>query len=129
HDSGRVDAARRFLGWSRAPARARLRALPLLPAAESSADRARHARLHLRAATRLRRRPHRGNRQHDAEAAAGREAAARHRLLLLARPLDDRLLTHGRAGGGLRDDALEDLHAADLWLDDRPLGLRAVPPA
>ena len=72
-------APRRLLGRSGAPARARLRALPLLPAAQPGARRPRHARLHVRAAPRLRRRPHRGDRQHDAQAAAGREAPARRR--------------------------------------------------
>ena len=48
------------------------------------------ARVHVRAAARVRRRPHRGDRQHDAQVPAGGEAAARRRLLLLARPLERR---------------------------------------
>ena len=48
-------------------------------------------RLHARPAPRVRRRPHRGDRQHDAQADGRGPAAAQRRLLLLARPLDDRL--------------------------------------
>ena len=48
------------------------------------------ARLHVRAAPRGRRGPHRRHRQHDAQAHAGRSAAGRRRALLLARALDDR---------------------------------------
>ena len=47
-------------------------------------------RLHVRPAPRRRRRPHRGDRQHDPQAHAGRPAAGRRGPLLLARPLDDR---------------------------------------
>ena len=123
----RVEEARRLLGRSRAVARARLRPLPLLPAAQPGADGPRHARVHVRPAARVRRRPHRGDRQHDAEAPAGRQAPARHRLLLLARPLDDRLLAHGRARGGRRDGALAAPVAADVRLDDRRVRLGHVP--
>ena len=64
--------------------------------------RRRRAGLHLRAAARLRRRPHRGRRQHHPQAAgrqrraeaapaAPRSQAAVGRILVLPRPLDDRV--------------------------------------
>ena len=48
-------------------------------------------RLHARAAARVRRRPHRGDRQHDAQADGRRPAAAERRLLVLARALERRV--------------------------------------
>ena len=56
-------------------------------------------------AARLRRRPHRGDRQHDPEDALPGQAPARGRLLLLARPLDDRLLARRGPGGRLAHGA------------------------
>ena len=53
--------------------------------------RARRHRVHARHAPRLRRRPHRGDRQHDPQADGRRPAAAERRLLVLARPLVGRL--------------------------------------
>ena len=60
--------------------------------------RGRRARLHVRAAARLRRRPHRRRRQHHPQAArrqrprtARRRTTAVGRVLVLARPLDDRV--------------------------------------
>ena len=53
--------------------------------------RSRHHGLHARHAARLRRRPHRGDRQHDPQADDRRPAAAERRLLLLPRPLVDRV--------------------------------------
>ena len=50
-----------------------------------------HHRLHARPAARVRRRPHRRDRQHDAQADERGPAPAERRLLLLARPLDDRV--------------------------------------
>ena len=44
-----------------------------------------------RSGPRVRRRPHRCDRQHDPEADERRPASAQRRILLLARPLDDRL--------------------------------------
>ena len=81
-------AARRRL---RDPVRAR-RAAPL-PARQR---RGLHGRdrchgLHARDAPRVRRRPHLGDRQHDAQADVRGQAAAERRLLVLARALDDRL--------------------------------------
>ena len=86
---------------------ARLGALPLLRPLEPGARRARHARVHLRAAARVRRRPHRGDRQHDAQVPAGGEAPARRRLLLLARSLERRARAHrvARARRGEREGA------------------------
>ena len=58
-----------------------------------------HHRLHAGLAPRVRRRPHRRDRQHDAQADERRSAAPERRLLLLPRALDDRL----RARGPVRD--------------------------
>src|SRR5205085_10461155 len=93
------------------PARPRLRVLPLLLAPQPRARRARHARLHLRTAACLRRRPHRGDRQHDAEVPRRRQALARRRLLLQPRAFDDRLLARG--GSGPRGEERE---LAPAWL-------------
>ena len=87
----------RFLRRGRLAPRRRLGALPLLLARQSRARRSRHACVHLRPAARVRRRPHRGDRQHDAEVPPGRQALARRRVLLLARALDDRALPRHRA--------------------------------
>jgi hypothetical protein len=57
--------------------------------------RALDARLHAWAATRVRRRPHRGDRQHDRKFLQGREARARRRLLLLLLLLHFLLLLTG----------------------------------
>ena len=71
--------------------------------------------LHPRAAPRLRRRPHRRHRQHDAQAHERRSAAAGRRVLLLARALDRGLRARaalrargpraGRPGAGRRLDS------------------------
>ena len=53
--------------------------------------RARRHRVHPRHAARLRRRPHRGHRQHHPQAHGRRQAPALGRLLVLPRPLLDRL--------------------------------------
>ena len=51
----------------------------------------RRDRLHARDAPRVRRRSHRGDRQHDAQADGRGQAAAERRLLVLARAFDDRV--------------------------------------
>ena len=54
-------------------------------------------RLHARAPPRVRRRPHRGDRQHDAQAHGRRQPAAQRRLLLRARALHRRARARGAA--------------------------------
>ena len=96
-DRHRDRAQRRRLG-----AVARCDGTPLSPEPKRAVRRRdRRPRLHPRHAPRLRRRPHLGDRQHHPEADGGGQAPAQRRLLLLARPLDDRV----RAGGAaeLRD--------------------------
>ena len=75
-DPRRVVAARRLRRRRAVPAPARLGPVPLLRPPEPGARRARLARLHVRPAARVRRRPHRGDRQHDPEVAPGRQAVA-----------------------------------------------------
>ena len=91
-DRRRMGSTRWLCERSRLPPSARLGPLPLLRPQQPRACGARHARLHVRAPPRVRRRSHRGDRQHHAQAAAGRKAPDGCRLLLLARPLDDRVL-------------------------------------
>ena len=66
---------------------------PPLPPEQDGAlrNRDRRPRLHARHAPRVRRRPHLGDRQHDAQAHGGGQAPVERRVLLLARPLLDRL--------------------------------------
>ena len=75
-------------------------------ALQGAGDRRRRARVLARAASRLRRRSHLGDRQHDPQADERRQATAQHRLLVLARSLDDRGRDRGRdrrrREGGLR---------------------------
>ena len=56
-----------------------------------------HHGLHARPAPRVRRRPHRGDRQHHAQADERRAAAAERRVLLLARALDRRVRARAAA--------------------------------
>ena len=93
--------------------------------------RARDHRLHARPAARIRRRPHRCDRQHDPQADDRRAAAARGRLLLLARPLDDRLPAragiHARDPRPQRSGLQRRLLAAFGDRADRPDRLRHLP--
>ena len=95
-DAGRVGAGGRPGRRGHRPARRRLRPAlrgrrpaPLQPRRRRRLHgRRRPDRLHAGHAPRLRRRPHRGHRQHDAQVHAGGPAAAQRRLLLRARALD-----------------------------------------
>ena len=108
-DPGGVAPGRRPGRGHRGTARGRLLPAPrarrpaqLQPRVERRLrPRPRHHRLHARPASRLRRRPHRRDRQHDAQAHGRRPAPAQRRVLLLARPLDDRLRAR-RPGRGRR---------------------------
>ena len=75
--------------------RRRVGALPLLLRPVPPARRPRPDGLPVRPAPRLRRRPHRGDRQHHPQAPRRGQAAGRRRVLLLARALDDRVLAGG----------------------------------
>ncbi len=96
-DECRMGTARRICRRRPVPPRPRLGTVPLLRAHQPGPRRSRLARLHLRPPARLRRRPHRRDRQHHPQAAAGREALDGRRLLLLARALDDRVRPDGGA--------------------------------
>ena len=87
-----------FFGGVGAAARCGLGALAVLRRRPPDDPGAGRPRLHVRAAARVRRRPHRGHRQHHPQAAPGRAQAGRRRLLLLARPLVGRLPDRGGAG-------------------------------
>ena len=93
--------------------------------------RGRHHGLHARDAPRLRRRPHRRDRQHDAQAHGRRPAAAERRVLLLARPLERRLPARDRAlarhQGAERQRRERRLGAPPRHRPDRPDHLGHVP--
>ena len=78
-------------------ARRRLGTVPLLLERQSRAGGARHARLHVRAAPRLRRDHIAAIDNTTRKLAPGRKALARRRVLLLARPLHHRLLARRRS--------------------------------
>ena len=102
--SERVDPCSRDGGDDHHPLRARLRdawrCCPApLPYVSERDLRARHwnPRPHLGDAPRVRRGPHRGDRQHDPQAFERRQAATKRWILFLSRALDDRV----RHGGAL----------------------------
>ena len=95
-DPRRMAPALRLRRRRAVPAPARLGTVPVLLPPQPGPGRSRLARLHVRTAARVRRRPHRGDRQHDPQVPPGRQALDGRRLLLLARPLDDRVLARRR---------------------------------
>ena len=91
----------------------------------------RRAGLHARHAPRLRRRSHRGDRQHDPQADPGRRTPAQRRVLLLTGSLDHRLRSRRapelRDPGTQRGGAEQHFRSASLDRHHRHLDLGDVP--
>src|SRR5579884_322246 len=111
----------------RAPPCRRLGLLRLVRHALSRSRRPRPARLHVRPPPRVRCGPHRRDRQHDAQAPPAGQASARRRFLLLAGPLDGRLLARGGPRGRGEDGRLEAAGVPELGRLRRRERVRDVP--